>query len=119
MRRLLFVPALGVAALALTAPAQAQTRGWLDEGRPYPAAQESYYSSGRIAYDNGFREGIAHGEHDARDRRDFRVDRDSDYRHADDGYRREYGDRAFYRQSFRRGYEAGYRQGYQRFARRW
>ena len=58
MKRLLFVPALGVAALALTAPAQAQTRGWLDEGRPYPAAQQSYYNSGRIAYDNGFREGL-------------------------------------------------------------
>jgi len=80
--------------------------------------QRAYRDFERVAYDNGFREGTAHGEHDARDRRDFRVDRDSDYRHADDGYRREYGDRAFYRQSFRRGYEAGYRQGYQRFARR-
>ena len=64
MRRLLFVPALGVAALALTTPAQAQTRGWLDDGRPYPAAQESFYNSGRVAYDNGFREGLKEGEKD-------------------------------------------------------
>ena len=55
MRRLLFVPALGVAALALTAPAQAQTRGWLEDGRSYSApAQQSYYDSGRVAYDTGF-----------------------------------------------------------------
>ena len=66
MRRLLFVPALGVAALALTAPAQAQTRGWLDDGRSYPAAQQSFYDSGRVAYDNGFREGLKQGEKDGR-----------------------------------------------------
>jgi hypothetical protein len=93
-----------------------------------PACASTYYGShngphayrdfGRVAYDNGFREGVAHGEHDARDRRGFRVEREGDYRHADDGYRREYGDREFYRQSFRRGYEAGYRHGYERWARR-
>ena len=71
----------------------------------------------RRAYDAGYREGVSHGEHDARDRREFRVDRDSDYRHADDGYHREYGDRDDYRRSFRRGYEAGYTEGYNRFAR--
>jgi hypothetical protein len=77
-------------------------------------AQRDYRDFERIAYDNGYREGRSHGEHDARDRRDYRVDRDGDYRHADDGYRREYGDRDFYRQSFRRGYEVGYREGYRR-----
>jgi len=71
----------------------------------------------RRAYDAGYRDGVAHGEHDARDRRDFRVDRDSDYRHADDGYHREFGDKEFYRRAFRRGYEAGYTEGYNRFAR--
>jgi hypothetical protein len=80
-------------------------------------AQRDYRDFERVAYDNGYRDGRSHGEHDARDRRDFRVDRDGDYRHGDDGYRGEYGDREFYRQSFRRGYEAGYRDGYQRFAR--
>src|SRR6266513_2058383 len=59
MRRLLLVPAFGVAALALTAPVQAQTRGWLDNDRAYSApAQQSFYDSGRGAYDNGFREGL-------------------------------------------------------------
>ena len=72
----------------------------------------------RRAYDAGYRDGVSHGEHDARDRREFRVDRDGDYRHADDGYHREYGDKEFYRRSFRRGYEAGYTEGFNRFARR-
>jgi hypothetical protein len=72
----------------------------------------------RQAYDIGYREGLGHGEHDARDGRDFRVDRDGDYRHADEGYRREYGDRDDYRRAFRRGYEAGYSEGFNRFARR-
>jgi hypothetical protein len=62
MRRLWLVPALGVAALALTAPVQAQTRGWLEDGRSYSApAQQSYYDSGRVAYDTGFREGFNQG----------------------------------------------------------
>jgi hypothetical protein len=72
----------------------------------------------RRAYDNGYRDGLSHGEHDARDRREFRIDRDGDYRHGDDGYHREYGDKEFYRRAFRRGYEAGYTEGFNRFARR-
>ncbi len=68
----------------------------------------------RVAYDNGYREGFKHGSKDGRHNRDFRIDRDGDYRSADDGYRREYGDREFYRMTFRRGYETGYRDGYAR-----
>jgi hypothetical protein len=77
-----------------------------------------YRELDRRAYDNGFRDGFRNGERDARDRRDFRVDRDGDYRSADDGYRREGGyDRDQYRRSFRRGYESGYRDGFERMAR--
>jgi hypothetical protein len=115
MRRLLFVPALGVAALALTAPAQAQTRGWLDDGRPYPAAQESYYNSGRIAYDNGFREGLKEGEKDGKKRDRFRYQDEGAYEHGDKGYHREYGSVDRYRQSFRTGFAAGYSEGYERY----
>ncbi len=115
MRRLLFVPALGVAALALTAPAQAQTRGWLDDGRPYPAAQESFYDSGRVAYDNGFREGLKEGEKDGKKRDSFRYQDEKTFQHADKGYHREYGSVDRYRQSFRTGFQAGYSEGYQRY----
>lgn len=115
MRRLLFVPALGVAALALTAPAQAQTRGWPDEGRHYPAAQESFYNSGRIAYDNGFREGLKEGEKDGKKRDSFRYQDEGAFQHGDKGYHREYGSIERYRQSFRTGFAAGYSEGYERY----
>ena len=115
MRKSLRLLACGVLAVGVSVatPACASTYSRV----PTAGSARTEISSGSRT-DNGFREGIKHGEHDARDRRDFRVDRDGDYRHADDGYRREYGDREFYRQSFRRGYEAGYRQGYQRWGRR-
>jgi hypothetical protein len=84
----------------------------------YYPAQRDYRDFERRAYDNGFREGVKNGEHDGRDRRDYRVDRDSDYREADEGYHRGDGlDRDQYRRVFRRGYEAGYAEGYNRFAR--
>ena len=117
MRRLLLVPALGVAALALTAPAQAQTRGWLDDGRAYSApAQQSYYDSGRVAYDNGFREGLKQGEKDGRKNDQFRYQDEKTFQRADKGYHREFGSVERYRQSFRTGYSAGYSEGYQRYA---
>ena len=116
MKRLLLVSALGVAALALTAPAQAQTRGWIDDGRSY-SAQRSYYDSGRTAYDNGFREGVKQGEKDGRKNDRFRYQDENTYRQGDKGYHREYGPVDRYRQSFRTGYAAGYSEGYQRYAR--
>lgn len=86
-------------------------------GYGYPERRD-YRELDRNAYDHGFGDGVRNGEHDARDGRDYRVDRDGDYRSTDDGYRREGGyDRDQYRRSFRRGYEAGYRDGFERMAR--
>ncbi len=117
MRRLLLVSALGVAALALTAPAQAQTRGWLDDGRSYSAtAQQSFYDSGRVAYGNGFREGLKEGEKDGRKNERFAYQDEKAFQRADKGYHREYGAVDRYRQSFRTGYAAGYSDGYERYA---
>jgi hypothetical protein len=45
------------------------------------------------------------------------VERHGDWRDADEGYRREYGDREFYRHEFREGFVAGYRDGYNAYAR--
>ena len=56
MKRLLLVPALGVAALALSTPSQAQQLGRLyDAVRPSYAddARQPYYESRRAAYENG------------------------------------------------------------------
>lgn len=61
----------------------------------------------RRAYDIGYRQGVSHGENDARDRRTFRVDRDRDYRN----------ERGYYRGVFQDGYRAGYTEGYNRVAR--
>src|SRR5206468_10474106 len=68
----------------------------------------------RQAYDNGYRRGFEHGQEDARDRRSFRVERDSDYRDAD--RYRGYGD-DYYRRVFQDAYRAGYTEGFDRVAR--
>src|SRR5262245_60044624 len=71
----------------------------------------------RIAHQNGYREGRDAGEKDARRGRSFSFDRHGDWRSADDGYHREYGDRNFYRHEFREGFRAGYSDGYRTFGR--
>jgi hypothetical protein len=99
------LPALMLIAGLAAAPACAS------QGRYYPAQRDNR-DIDRLAYDNGFREGLNRGERDARDRRGYQIDRD--YRN-DSGYR--YGDRNTYRRYFRDGYEAGYAEGYNRVAR--
>jgi hypothetical protein len=68
----------------------------------------------RRAYDNGYREGLRAGERDGRSNRRFDPSRHGDWRNANDGYRREYGDHTMYRRTFRSGFEAGYSQAYRR-----
>jgi flagellar biosynthesis/type III secretory pathway protein FliH len=104
-------------ALVLSAPAQAQTRGWLDNNQSYSApAQASFYDSQRTAYDNGFREGLKEGEKDGRKNDRFAYQDEKSFQRADKGYHREYGPLDRYRQSFRTGYAAGYSDGYRRYA---
>jgi hypothetical protein len=83
--------------------------------RPYYTAQRDYRDFERRAYDNGYQRGAENGQRDARERRDFRIERDRDFRSADAGYRG-WGDRDDYRRFFRDGYREGYTQGYNRFA---
>ena len=107
-----YMPAvLLVSAIAMTAPAcAAQAYGYRAGG--YARDLE------RVAYDNGYRTGLRNGEHDARDRREFRIDRDSDFRNADAGFQRGEGlDRDQYRRVFRQGYEMAYAEGFNRVAR--
>jgi subtilisin family serine protease len=86
-------------------------------GSHYNYQRDDYREFGRRAYDAGHHDGISHGEDDARHRRERRIDRDSDYRSADRGYRGEYGDRENYRRAFRQGYGAGYAEGFDRIER--
>jgi hypothetical protein len=117
MKRSVFFTTVALAAFALSAPAQAQTRGWLDNGPAYSAPdRQSYYDARRVAYDSGFREGIKQGEKDARGNRPFRYEDEKTFQRADKGYHREYGTLDRYRQTFRTGYAAGYSDGYRRYA---
>src|SRR5438105_392845 len=83
----------------------------------YSTYQRDYRDVERRVYQNGFDVGVRQGERDARDRRSYAHDRDRDYRNADRGYSRGWGDRDDYRRVFRRGYEAGYTEGFNRIAR--
>jgi hypothetical protein len=113
--------ALGWAAGALTlvglaAPAQAV------DWRSIFGRDEGYsryrYDPGRVAYEEGFRDGVDKGERDGKKGDRYSVRRHGDYRDADDGYRREYGPKYQYQRVYRRGFEAGYRRAYANFSYR-
>jgi len=98
------------AGLLIVAPACA-SGGYYGGPRTYSRNYE------RLAYQNGFDRGVRNGERDARDRRDFSVSRDREYRDADWGFRRGEIDRDDYRRAFRRGFEDGYSEEFTRVAR--
>jgi hypothetical protein len=109
---------LCTALLTLAAPAGAQEfNNWMETRTAYAGdAQWSYGGdSRRIAYDNGYREGRRDGDNAARDGKRFDLEREKDFRNADRGYNRSYGDRNRYRDSFRSGYAEGYREAYGRY----
>ena len=114
MKRLLFVPVLGVIGLAAAAPASAQI------GRPdwtyADEARQPYNEVRRVAYDNGYRVGLKEGERDARRRETFNYQDERTWQRADHGYHRSFGDRGRYAQTFRTGYAAGYSDAYRRVA---
>ena len=72
------------------------------------------HSATDMAFDAGYREGIAIGQEDqARDlRSNFRGN--ATYQRGDLGYRQSYGDRDGYRFQFRDGFERGYEDGFGR-----
>jgi hypothetical protein len=118
MKKLRLIPVAVLSIAALGSAACATGYGYGDPGRypnrgGYGYPDRGYYAQiERRAYDNGYREGVKDGQHDGRDRRRYEPTRHDDWRDADDGYRREYGDKNYYRRSFRTGYEAGYSEGY-------
>lgn len=116
MKRTIFAAVLGISVLALAAPAAAQS-GYR-YGRPsYGDSRAPYYEARRAAYDNGYREGLKHGEKDGRRGASFEYGHERTYQQADKGYQRRYGSFDVYRQSFRTGYVDGYSQAYRRHAR--
>ena len=82
-------------------------------------AREQWGSSGtQQAYNEGYQRGVRTGEDDGRRSESFNYADESDYRRANAGYRREYGNQESYRTDFRRGFEQGYRTGYERYVYR-
>ena len=108
MKRYLVVPVFTAIAVALAAPACAQSRR--TSGYGYPA------EGARVAYDRGFQEGIKEGEKDGRSRDAFRYQDERDYQRADVGYNGRYGSLNRYQTVFREGFVDGYTQGYRRYA---
>jgi hypothetical protein len=68
------------------------------------------------AYGEGYERGQRAGDEDRRRNQEYDFSDEGDYRRADAGYRREYGNEDWYRSDFRRGYQEGYRTGYDRSA---
>lgn len=117
MKRFLLVPALLAGGLMAAAPAHAQFGGPAISHPSYAdEARQPFYESRRVAYENGYREGLKTGERDARSRDAYSFERERTWQRADKGYHRTYGHRERYRQSFRAGFEAGYSDGYRRIA---
>ncbi len=112
-RVLRYAPIALLAGTALTATACASSYYGPSRRAPYGYRGDVQ----RIAYDNGYREGLDHGEKDGRRGRPYSVERNDEFRDADKGYRRGYGDRDYYRRVFRDGFARGYREGYGRNAR--
>ena len=109
--RFRIAPALALLGALVAAPA-CTTGGYAYRGdRPYDRDDRARYVE-RIAHDNGFREGRVAGDKDARHGKSFSPERHGDFRDADDGYRRDFGDKEFYRREFREGYRAGYGESY-------
>jgi hypothetical protein len=104
----MFLPVAATAALLVTTSACA-SRGYYPD-RPAVRRVEDR------AYRNGFDQGRAQGENDARRGRSFDYGRHSEYRNAQIGYGG-YGNRDEYRNVFRRGFQEGYNDGFRRVAR--
>ena len=110
MKRLFIAPLAGAVILFNVSCAYAQ---W--GGPSYGGG--SYNEIRREAFDNGYRQGLEEGGKDGRqgDRFEYRDERD--FQRADYGYRRGFGDRERYQQSFRAGFVEGYTSAYRRQSR--
>jgi hypothetical protein len=107
LKRLIPAALVSGVALVLTPACASQTYAY----RGHDAQAE------RRAYDNGFRDGVRAGEHDGRSGHVFAVERQHEWRDADDGYHRDIGDTEFYQRNFREGFRVGYSEGFSRYSR--
>jgi hypothetical protein len=115
MKRIAMLAIAGTVALGSTVPAQAaDIRVGVRIGQPGYRDNRDYrrYDVERIAFDNGYRDGLRDGNRDDWRNERFAYRDERNYRDADNGYRREYGARWEYASAYRRGFEQGYRRAY-------
>ena len=99
-------------ALGMGATAHAQYRDY-QYGGGYPSyGGYDRRRGGSPAYQVGLEDGRRDGEHDMYRRHSFRPEQNSNFRHADRGYRGFFGDKRYYKEQYRAGYLEGYRMGY-------
>ncbi len=72
---------------------------------------QRHWGAADVAYDIGFRDGLAAGADDFRQHRNGKPSDLADYRAADHGYHASYGDKDTYQRRYREGFEEGYRDG--------
>lgn len=72
------------------------------------------YGRGAPAAQIGFQDGRRDGERDFMRRRGFRPERNDNFRDADRGYNRRFGDKRYYRDQYRSAYLQGYRMAFRR-----
>jgi flagellar biosynthesis/type III secretory pathway protein FliH len=120
--RSVLAPLAASAVLLGPASALAQPPAWrlpsdTAVNRSLDDAPISYPEIRRVAYDEGYREGLKRGEQDGRRGARFAYQDEREFQRGDKGYHRNYGDRERYRQIFRDGYVSGYQNGYARYSR--
>jgi hypothetical protein len=70
------------------------------------------YARGGPAAQFGFEDGRRDGQRDSYERRSFRPEKNGNFKHADRGYRGQFGDKRFYKEQYRAAYMEGYRTAY-------
>jgi len=74
-----------------------------------------HYGYRDVAYDIGYRDGVAMGEKDRRKRKQFRPEKNDRYEDADHGYDKSYGPKNLYKEQYRQAFVRGYEDGYGRW----
>ena len=72
------------------------------------------YSRNGGASDFGYRDGTMMGQKDRQNGKDFRPQKNEPYEDANHGYRKEYGNKNFYKEQYRQAFVRGYEDAYGR-----
>jgi hypothetical protein len=95
--------------LVLAVAGMALARG--DHYRIYSPYGRSTFD---IGYENGYQDGFRHGEQDRYASVNYNYSHSREYKKAERGYHRSFGDKGEYRYGYRDGYVTGYNKGYYR-----